>query len=141
MLAETALPFEETFDGLYGLEIVSMSDDEARAQVVVRDAVKQVMGLVHGGVYAAMAEALTSMATGLVAFRDGNTAQGLSNSTSYVRPILAGTIHATARARHRGRTTWVWDVEFHDDQQRLCAISRITVAVRPNPGAQPAQPG
>ena len=32
---------------------------------------------------------------------------------------------------HRGRTTWVWDVRLTDDEGRLCASSRVTVAVRP----------
>jgi uncharacterized protein (TIGR00369 family) len=55
---------------------------------------------------------------------------GLSNQTSFLRPITEGTIHATARPRHRGRTTWVWEVDFHDDAERLCALSRMTIAVR-----------
>jgi uncharacterized protein (TIGR00369 family) len=41
-----------------------------------------------------------------------------------------GTIHGLARRRHRGRTTWVWDVELTDDEGRLCALSRVTIAVR-----------
>jgi len=90
-----------------------------------------VMGLVHGGVYASVAEALTSMATGMAVMGSGMTAQGLSNQTSFLRPITQGAVHATARAKHRGRTTWVWEVEFHDDQERLCALSRMTIAVRP----------
>ena len=60
----------------------------------------------------------------------GRSAQGLSNQTSFLRPILEGTIHAAARARHRGRTTWVWEVEITDDQERLCALVRMTIAVR-----------
>jgi uncharacterized protein (TIGR00369 family) len=55
---------------------------------------------------------------------------GLSNQTSFLRPITQGTIHATARARHRGRTTWVWEVEIKDDAGRLCVLTRTTVAVR-----------
>ena len=38
--------------------------------------------------------------------------------------------HAVARRRHRGRTTWVWEVEITDDEQRLCALVRMTIAVR-----------
>ena len=34
---------------------------------------------------------------------------------------------------HRGRTSWVWDVSFTDDDDRLCAASRVTLAVRPAP--------
>ncbi len=55
---------------------------------------------------------------------------GLSNQTSFLRPITEGTIHATARVRHRGRTTWVWEVEITDDDGRLCVLTRMTVAVR-----------
>jgi 1,4-dihydroxy-2-naphthoyl-CoA hydrolase len=42
-------------------------------------------------------------------------------------------VHARAVRRHRGRTTWVWEVEITDDQGRLCALVRMTVAVRPLP--------
>jgi 1,4-dihydroxy-2-naphthoyl-CoA hydrolase len=130
---DALIPVERTFDGLYGLEILAHSAEEARAQVVVRDAVKQPMGLVHGGVYASIAESLTSMATAEAVFPDGMSAQGLSNQTSFLRPIFEGTIHATATRRHRGRTTWVWEVEITDDQARLCALVRMTIAVRPLP--------
>ena len=43
---------------------------------------------------------------------------GLSNSTSFLRPITEGTVHAHATRLHRGRTTWVWDVRFSDDAGR-----------------------
>jgi 1,4-dihydroxy-2-naphthoyl-CoA hydrolase len=118
------------FDGLYGLEIHSFSDEEVVAQVPVRDELLQPGGLVHGGVFASIAESTASMATWHAVERDGQVAQGLSNQTSFLRPILGGTIHAVARRRHRGRTTWVWDVEISDDQQRLCALVRMTVAIR-----------
>jgi uncharacterized protein (TIGR00369 family) len=55
----------------------------------------------------------------------------MSNHSTFLRPIGQGTIHAVARRRHRGRTTWVWDVELTDDEERLCAVSRVTIAVRP----------
>jgi 1,4-dihydroxy-2-naphthoyl-CoA hydrolase len=118
------------FDGHYGLEIMTISDEEVTAQVAVRDELKQPAGLVHGGVFASMAEAMTSLGTWHAVRDEGRSAQGLSNQTSFLRPILDGTIHAVARRRHRGRTTWVWEVEISDDQQRLCALVRMTIAVR-----------
>jgi uncharacterized protein (TIGR00369 family) len=124
------IPYERTFDGLYGLEILEVTDELARGHVTVRDEIRQPMGLVHGGLFASMAESLTSMATAVAVLPDGKTAQGLSNQTSFLRPILDGTVHATAHRRHRGRTTWVWDVEITDDQERLCALVRMTIAVR-----------
>jgi 1,4-dihydroxy-2-naphthoyl-CoA hydrolase len=128
------LPYvpEAGFDGLYGLVIdaVDLDAGEIRAHVEVTDKVKQPAGLVHGGVFASIAESITSMGTWYAVQADGKSAQGLSNQTSFLRPILGGTIHALARVRHRGRTTWVWEVEITDDEQRLCSLVRMTIAVR-----------
>src|SRR3954452_12988004 len=118
------------FDRLYGLDITYIGAEEAHANVQVRDDLLQPAGLVHGGVSAAMAESLASAATWYGVVGEGKVAQGLANQTSFLRPILAGTIHAVARRRHRGRTTWVWEVDILDDADRLCALVRMTVAVR-----------
>lgn len=130
---EPVIPYEKTFDALYGLRVLEHSPELVRAEVSVHDGIRQPMGLVHGGVYASIAESITSSATALAVVEDGNMAQGLSNQTSFLRPIFGGTIHALARRRHRGRTTWVWEVEITDDEDRLCALVRMTIAVRPLP--------
>ena len=56
-------------------------------------------------------------------------------SATFVRPIADGHVNAKATARHRGRTIWIWDCELSDDQDRLCALVRMTIAVRSNPGS------
>jgi 1,4-dihydroxy-2-naphthoyl-CoA hydrolase len=118
------------FDRLYGLELLEFDEEHATARVPVRDELLQPAGLVHGGVYASIAESITSFATYFAVMPDGRSAQGQSNQTSFVRPITGGTIHAHARRRHRGRTTWVWEVDITDDEGRLCALVRMTIAVR-----------
>ena len=118
------------FDRLYGLELLDLDPDGARAQVRVRDELKQPFGLVHGGVFASIAESLASIATVVAVREENRIAMGLSNQTSFLRPITEGTIHASAVAKHRGRTTWVWEVEMSDDAGRLCVLSRMTIAVR-----------
>jgi uncharacterized protein (TIGR00369 family) len=120
-------------DALLGLELVEYGDEVVRAQVPVRDELRQPFGLVHGGVYAAIAETLASVGTAVGVIADGNAPMGLSNQTSFLRPVVDGTIHARAERRHRGRTTWIWDAEFSDDAGRICAMSRVTIAVRPIP--------
>jgi 1,4-dihydroxy-2-naphthoyl-CoA hydrolase len=119
------------FDALLGLELLECTEELFRASVPVRDDLLQPFGLVHGGVFATIAETLASVGTAVVVFADGNAAMGLSNQTSFLRPITEGTIHGYAVRRHRGRTTWIWDVEISDDAGRLCALSRMTIAVRP----------
>jgi uncharacterized protein (TIGR00369 family) len=130
---EPVVPLEQTFDALYGLQLIEMTEDIVRAEVEVADHHKQAMGLVHGGVFASIAESITSGATARAVFPTGHMAQGMSNQTNFLRPIVGGTIHATGRRRHRGRTTWVWEVDITDDQDRLCALVRMTIAVRPLP--------
>ena len=122
------------FDRLYGLEFLSLSDTEVRARLSVRDELKQPAGLVHGGVYAAMAESMASFGTARVVYEEGAMAMGLANSTSFLRPVTEGVVHGLATRLHRGRTTWVWDVRFSDDSDRTCAVTRMTIAVRPMPG-------
>ncbi len=124
-------PAVRGFDRLYGLELLDVSDSEVRAQVAVREEIKQPVGLVHGGVYASIAESIASLATALAVLPQGEMAMGLSNSTSFLRPITDGRVHAHATRLHRGRTTWVWDVRFSDDADRTCAVTRMTIAVRP----------
>jgi len=125
------------FDRLYGLQLLACSDTEVRARVSVRAELKQPAGLLHGGVYAAMAESMASLATALAVYEQGELAMGLSNNTSFLRPVTEGTVHAHATRVHRGRTTWVWDVRFSDDADRTCAVTRMTIAVRSPPSGQP----
>ncbi len=58
-------------------------------------------------------------------------AMGQSISVSFIRPITEGPAEVTARARHRGRTTWVWDAEVRDADGKLCALAQMTIAIRP----------
>jgi 1,4-dihydroxy-2-naphthoyl-CoA hydrolase len=127
------LPFrlDQGFDLLYGLEVTEIGDGLMRARVAVEDRIKQPAGLVHGGIYAAIGESLATTGTALAVVADGKTAVGMSNQTSFLRPVTGGTVNAEARARHRGRTTWVWEVELSREDGKLCALTRVTVAVRP----------
>jgi len=118
---------------LIGIEYVEGGPDEIHARIAVTGDILQPAGLVHGGVYAAMAESICSAATWMAVHGDGMAAMGQSNSATFLRPITQGHVNATAKPRHRGRTTWVWDVEITDDGGRVCALVRMTVAVRPAP--------
>ena len=124
------------FAALYGLDVVSASEREASGRVAVREQVLQPAGLVHGGIYASLAESLATLATGAAVRDQGRIAIGHSSQTSFVRPITQGTVHATGRPRHRGRSTWVWEFDVTDDDGRLCALVRMTVSVREAPDAR-----
>jgi 1,4-dihydroxy-2-naphthoyl-CoA hydrolase len=122
------------FDRLYGLELVELGDELVRARVEVQTRHKQPAGLVHGGLYATIAESMAVAGTARGVSGDGRTATGLSTQTSFLRPITGDRIEATARPRHRGRSTWVWEVEICDALGRLCVLSRVTISAEPRPG-------
>jgi len=121
-------------DGLsttIGIEYLSLSPERAVARFEVTDTVRQPFGIVHGGALATLAESLSSRATYEAVAGDGMAAMGQASEVSFLRPIASGSVTCRARARHRGRSTWVWDCELLDDEERLCALARLTIAVRP----------
>jgi 1,4-dihydroxy-2-naphthoyl-CoA hydrolase len=118
---------------LIGIEHLETGDGTARARVAVSDRILQPYGVVHGGAYAVLAETMCSRATHDAVVGEGKVAMGQSNSTTFLRPIWEGHVNASARARHRGRTSWVWQVEITDDQGRLCSLAQVVVAVREPP--------
>jgi uncharacterized protein (TIGR00369 family) len=117
-----------------GIELLDAGDADGRAVFEVKDAVRQPFGLVHGGVYSAVAETVASAMTYAAVESAGMVAMGQSNTANFLRPVTEGRVHATGRVIHRGRTTWVWDVDCADDEGRLAAVVRVVIAVRPRPG-------
>jgi 1,4-dihydroxy-2-naphthoyl-CoA hydrolase len=128
------VPFDECFDAQYGLEIVSddvEGEGLVRGRVPVRDVLLGPHGSVHGGIFASAAEALASRGTALSVIPNGCAAMGQSNDTNLLESICNGVIHVEARVVSRGDEAWLWTVDARDDGGRLCAFSRVTVAVRP----------
>jgi 1,4-dihydroxy-2-naphthoyl-CoA hydrolase len=123
-----------SFDALIGTDWLDDDPDHVRARIEVRDELRQPVGLLHGGVMSSLVESVCSRATALAVFGDGMAAMGQSISVSFIRPITEGHAEVRAKARHRGRTTWVWDAEVVDAEERLCALAQMTIAVRPLPG-------
>jgi 1,4-dihydroxy-2-naphthoyl-CoA hydrolase len=133
------VPYREALDGTLGFEVHELTPDRAVGSVRVTNAIRQRVGLVHGGAYAAFAEMLASEATVAQVYGDGMIGVGLSNDSKFLRPVSEGVVTATATRLHRGRTTWVWDVVFADAQGRTCAASRVTIAVRERREDRPGQ--
>ena len=128
------IPVEQTFEGFLELDWIELTDELARARLEIRDDLKQPLGLLHGGIYSAVAETLASVATVAAVWKDGYIGAGLSNRASFLRPVTSGALEAVCRLR--GTTEdghWVWGTDFVDEQGRSCALVDVTVAVRPAP--------
>jgi 1,4-dihydroxy-2-naphthoyl-CoA hydrolase len=123
------------FDELVGTEWLSDDPDDARVRLPIRDELRQPFGLMHGGVMSTLVESVCSKATAGAVWDQGMAAMGQSIDVNFIRPVTEGAVEVRAKARHRGRTTWIWDCEVLNDEGKLCALSRMTIAVRPRPGA------
>jgi 1,4-dihydroxy-2-naphthoyl-CoA hydrolase len=133
-MAEDDATLVSPFDELLGTEWLADDPDAARVRVRFRDELCQPTGLLHGGVISSLVESVCSRATFQVVQGDGGQAMGQSINVSFLRPITAGAAEVKARARHRGRTTWVWEAEVRDSEGRLAALAQMTIAVRRAPG-------
>ena len=132
-LPEPAIALERTFEGFLDLDWLELERDFVHVQFRVRDNLKQPLGLLHGGIYAGVAETIASIATVANVWPDGFIGSGLSNYASFLRPITEGVVDVQARLRGHDDREWTWGHEFRDDQEQLCALVDVTIAVRPAP--------
>jgi 1,4-dihydroxy-2-naphthoyl-CoA hydrolase len=131
-LLATLLPYDQTLDGTLGIQIVEAQPDRVVAELQVDMRHKQPFGLVHGGIYATIAESAASVGGAMTAIPTGGSAVGLSNNTAFLRPFIGdGKLTSIATRIHGGRTTQLWDVEHRGEDGKLCATSRVTIALRP----------
>ncbi len=124
-------------DQALGLRFVRATTDEVVAELTVGPTHLQPYGLVHGGVYCAMAETVASAAAAIHAMARGRHTVGLENSTSFLRAVRGGTLRATGRPLAAGRRSHVWEVAIRDDEGRLAATGRVRLLIL-DPDAQVA---
>ena len=109
---------------LVGLRIEQASGDRVVLTCPVTPDLHQPFGLVHGGVYATMAETAASVG-GSLWFGDQGKVVGVSNHTDFLRAVRRGELRAEATPLARGRTTQRWQVEIVDEQGRLIAHAKV----------------
>jgi 1,4-dihydroxy-2-naphthoyl-CoA hydrolase len=119
------------FGNLLGVEWLSQEPDDARARIEVRDELMQPYGYLHGGVITSIIDELCSRTTVIQVLMDGMVALAQTVDVSLLRSVKEGTVTVSARARHRGKSSWIWEAEATDDEGRLCALAKVTIAVRP----------
>jgi uncharacterized protein (TIGR00369 family) len=123
------------FIKLVGLRIEQASGDRVVLACPVTPDLHQPFGLVHGGVYATLAETAASVG-GALWFGDQGKVVGVSNHTDFLRAVRRGGLRAEATPLARGRTTQLWQVEIGDEQGRLVAHAKVRLQnVAEAPGA------
>lgn len=69
------LPLKDSFEGFLDLKWIELTHSSAHVRFAVRDNLKQPLGLLHGGIYCAVAETVASVATVAAVWSRGSPAQ------------------------------------------------------------------
>ncbi|SRR5712692_7457448 len=129
---EPMLPSREDWAGTLierlGIELVEAAPERMVARMPVVGNT-QPYGLLHGGATAALCETIASFGTALIAGPE-RLVMGIELNVNHLRSVTHGYVTATGVPLHAGRTTAVWSMEVRDDEGRLVAVSRLTLAVR-----------
>ncbi len=115
----------ETLDISY----VDIGEDYLVATMPVSSRVHQPMGLLHGGASVALAESVASAASYHMIDHEHQEVRGLEINANHVRSIREGTVRATAKILHKGRTTLLWEIRIEDEQQRLISLCKLTCII------------
>ena len=115
---------EHGFIKLVGIRVEQAYGDRVVLTCPVTPDLHQPFGLVHGGVYATLAETAASVGASLW-FGDRGKVVGVSNHTDFLRAVRRGELRAEATPLSRGRTTQLWQVEVADEQGRLIAHAKV----------------
>lgn len=123
---------EDSVFDLIGAEFAEVSRDKISALFTLNKASQQAFGLMHGGIYAYLAESLASIGGWLAVDLSKEVCVGIEVNANHVRGVSKqGTpITATATPLHRGRTLHVWQVEFRDGANALVSVSRCTLLIK-----------
>ncbi len=112
-----------------GIEFVEIGVNFLRATMPVDNRTKQPMGLLHGGASVALAETMGSIGAAMYLDLKKQYAVGLEINTNHIRSAKNGLVSGMAKPIHIGKSTHVWSIEIHNDDQKLIALSRITMAI------------
>ncbi len=119
---------EQTLLQNLGIRFLKVSRTELSAEMPVDGRTRQPLGYLHGGASVALAETLASVGGLLNVDPAAYNVFGLEINANHVRSIRDGFVVGTAKPRHIGKSTQVWDIEIRDTEDNLISVSRCTLA-------------
>jgi 1,4-dihydroxy-2-naphthoyl-CoA hydrolase len=108
---ETGVPQADAWGRTLGIEFLEVTSDRVLARLEAGPRHHQPYGVLHGGVYCSIVEAVASYGAGHRALALGQKGVlGVSNATDFFRSHSAGELRCEGRPLHSGRSAHVWEV-------------------------------
>lgn len=121
---------QQTMAAHLGIRFTEIGENYLKATMPVDERTVQPMGLLHGGASVSLAESMGSVAGTLCVDWQKQGVVGVEVNANHLRSAVNGqTVTGIVQPFHIGRQTQVWEIKIHDDNNRLCCISRITLSV------------
>lgn len=128
-LDQLNLTSQNTMVSLLGIEFTDIGTDYIEATMPVDHRTKQPMGLLHGGANVVLAETLGSIASSLTIDTEKFACVGLEINANHLKSVREGKVRGVAKPVHIGKSTQVWEIKIFNHGDKLCCISRITMAI------------
>ena len=117
------------FTAFLGIEMVSASPHEVRAQLAWAPELCTAGGVLHGGALMGLADNVGGFCAFLNLPEGATGTATIESKTNFFGPVRSGYAHAISRPLHTGRRTIVVDTELYDDAGKLVARVTQTQAV------------
>lgn len=108
------------------IEFTEVGDNFVSAKMPVNSRVHQPYGILHGGATAALAETVGSSASVLFVDTEKYIIKGIELSINHLKSKKEGTVFATAKVLHKGRSTHLWEIKITDEEDNLISICKLT---------------
>ena len=112
------------------IKFTDVGDDFLTATMPVNEKVYQPDGILHGGATVALAETVGSAAVAVLTKNSNLTIRGIEINANHIKSVKKGTVIATAKPIHLGKTIQLWEIRTLDDENQLISISKLTTYTR-----------
>ena len=113
------------------IEFTEVGEDYLKAKMPVNPRVHQPMGLLHGGASVALAESVGSAASLMFVDVSKYEIRGIEISANHLKSKREGTVFATAKIIHKGKTIHLWEIKITDEDDNLISLCKLTNIVLP----------
>ncbi len=124
---------EHTAMGPIGADLISIDDDGLVIEATISDAMRQPMGLLHGGVSMLLAETAASLHSAWCADLTKSAPVGIEINGTHVSSAREGRVRAHARVVRRAKAFVFHEIDItHVETGRLLCKSRVTNYLKPH---------